>query len=500
MQFPNVNDMVSVSDLARLNESLRKAGTVGYQTGAVPASDALSPLVPQSIEGTLASATYTEEELVFFKNIPKKSVSQTLHEYVVVKDHGFELDPFITEGGGGQGDFATNQSSYERKNVKIKYMAERRQISDVASLVGLIGDNRQALAEETMRGTLSLLRKVERQLWYGNEGINANGFDGVIKQIEDGAQNNTLNLAGKAPTPNLLQEALGEVYSSPNFGRPDTIYVEPRIHAELIKQAVSSGRHDQFMVQQQTQGLTFGANNLTIMAPYGGVQVKAAPFLHYASNMPTAAFGTSAPSAPTAAAGFAATRVTESTSTLENNKAYKYKVVSLNALGYSAPSVELTETPIPAAGDKESIKITIPVTNLVNSFRIYRTAADGNDSTYKLIAEVKADSANAVIFEDRGSSSTCVADVTGVAVAHTFNQYNTSPIVMVQHDPNVLEFARLLDFLRRPLAEVATAKPFLLMLFGSPIVKVPTKCFLMTGAGAQANSGNAYNPATHFNP
>ena len=71
---------------------------------------------------------------------------------------------------------------------------------------------------------------------------------------------------------------------------------------------------------------------------------------------------------------------------------------------------------------------------------------------------------------------------------------------MVQHDPNVLEFARLLDFLRRPLAEVATAKPFLLMLFGSPIVKVPTKCFLMTGAGAQANSGNAYNPATHFNP
>jgi hypothetical protein len=46
-----------------------------------------------------------------------------------------------------------------------------------------------------------------------------------------------------------------------------------------------------------------------------------------------------------------------------------------------------------------------------------------------------------------------------------------------------MEFVRLLDFIRRPLAETASVKPFLLMLFGSPVVKVPSKMFLMDNCG-----------------
>ena len=54
LNLPQMNDMVSVGDLASLNDALRKS-SVGYQTPAVPsASDSLSALVPQSIEGTLA--------------------------------------------------------------------------------------------------------------------------------------------------------------------------------------------------------------------------------------------------------------------------------------------------------------------------------------------------------------------------------------------------------------------------------------------------------------
>jgi len=46
-------------------------------------------------------------------------------------------------------------------------------------------------------------------------------------------------------------------------------------------------------------------------------------------------------------------------------------------------------------------------------------------------------------------------------------------------DQGVIEFARLLDFLRRPLAETGSARQFLLMLFGSPVVKIPSKCFTL---------------------
>lgn len=482
MHLPSANETVNVADLVQLNEALRKSGNIGYQTGAGTSgadAGALSPLVPQSIEGSLSSASHTMQELSLWKNIPKRNVSQTLHEYVVVNEHGFDLDPFIGEGGGAESDFATNQSQYERRTVRIKYMAERRQISDVASLVGLIGDNRQALAEETMRGTMNLMRKVERQLWYGDEDLHELGFDGICKQIKAGGPAgrgpNTFDLAGSAPTPLLLQEVLGEVYSAPNFGRPDCIYVEPRVHAELIKQSVESGRHDQFQVSQNSQGLTFGASNLSIMAPYGAVQVKAAPFLHYASRMPSAAFGTNAPGTPTedTAPGAAGT---SGKFTVADAGDYIYYAIAVNSKGYSAP---LTLTTVTVAAT-QTVTFVLGAHATASYFRIYRTQKDGGVGTAKLIKEIP--NANP-------AATTTITDLNDGADG---SKYNTSKIVLAQHDPSVFEFVRLLDFLRRPLAEVATVKPFLLMLFGAPVVKVPSKMFLLENVGI--NSSENLNP------
>lgn len=485
MNIPAHNEMVNVEDLVRLNDVLRKSGTVGYQTGAVPDSAAsLSPLVPQSIEGSLASATYTMNELSLWSMIPKTPVSNTLHEYVVVNEHGFDVDPFIGEGGGAESDFVTNNSQYERKSVRIKYMAERRQISDVASLVGLIGDNRQALSEETMRGTMSLMRKVERQLWYGNEDLQEKGFDGIIKQVRTGAPNNVLDLDGSAPTPLLLQEALGEVYSAPNFGKPDCIYVEPRQHAELIKQSVESGRHDQFRVQNGSQGLTFGNANLSIMSPYGAVPVKAAPFLHFASRMPSSGFGSLAPDAPSfsvAPANNAAQAGSKFQAADEGD--YIYAVIAVGDQGYSAPLIADgvgANVAKVSVSQEDSVTFTIAASGRARGssqapryYRIYRSKADGDLSSMRLIKEIVA-SDNAV---------TLVTDLNDGADGQ---KYDCSPIIFAQHDPNVMEFVRLLDFIRRPLAETASVKPFLLMLFGSPVVKVPTKMFMLDNCGTSS--------------
>ena len=124
--FPEANSLVNVSDLMELNNALRKSSSqAGYQSPAgTSGGDAgsLSPLIPQSIENTLASATYTMKELALWPAIPKVSVTNTLHEYSVINDHGLDLEPFISEGGAG----TTNREQYERKNVRVKYLAERR--------------------------------------------------------------------------------------------------------------------------------------------------------------------------------------------------------------------------------------------------------------------------------------------------------------------------------------------------------------------------------------
>lgn len=467
--IPEANSMVNVADLSALNNALRKSANAGYQTPAGTVggdSGSLSPLVPQSIENTLASATFTMKELALWPAIPKINVSNTLHEYAVINDHGLDLEAFIAEGSGG----TTNRSSYERKSVKIKYMAERREVTDVGSLVGLIGNQSNAIAAETERGTLRLLSKLERSLWHANEDVNPLAFDGIIKQIEgynNGA--NTFDLAGKSPTPRLLQEVLAELQSAPRFGRPDCIYVEPRIHAELIKFAVQFGRHDQFGVSRSSQGLSYGVRELEIQSPYGPVPVKSAPFLFNAYKAPASASATNgAPANATLTSAVASNVPASSKFDSADAGDYIYRIVAVNNSGYSAP-VDSSAVTV-AQGDI----VTLTIANQSDAvfFKIYRTEVGGAAADASLIGEIKAASAGATTFIDSNAV-----------------RPNCSKIVFVQHDPDVLEFARLLDFFRRPLAEVATSKPFLLMLFGSPIVKVPSKMWVLQNAGVTETSG-----------
>ena len=222
-----------------------------------------------------------------------------------------------------------------------------------------------------------------------------------------------------------------------------------------------------------TNGLTFGASNLSIMAPYGPVQVKAAPFLHFASRKPSAGFGANKPANP--AFSIDAT-VNDAQGTLPAGT-YTYYVVAVNDKGYSDA---VATNPQTTSGNDDSITFTITADPAVNYYRIYRTATNGAESTARLIKEIPANGGANVDVEDKNDGADgCM--------------YNTSKIVFAQHDPQVFEFVRLLDFLRRPLAEVATAKPFMLMLFGTPVVKTPGKMFCIKNAGIETVS--AGNPA-----
>ena len=461
MNVPGINDMVPVEDLQKLNEALRKSTTAGYQTtSGVIGGDAgsLSPLVPQSLENVLASATYSMDAIQLWRNIPKIQVGQTVHEYNVIKDHGMDLSPFMAEGEVP----AANKSEYERKFVKIKFMAELREITDVASTINpLVGPNPTALAEETERGTLRLMQKVERELWHGDESANALGFDGIIKQISADSKSVT-DRQGSAATPKFLQELLSDVFAAPRYGAPDTIYVEPKIHGDLIKQTNDFGRFN--TISQSDGSYTFGAGDLKIMGPYGPIAVKAAPFLFNSWEAPSDASG----SLGTPSVAAAADDVAAGEGQVPAGD-YIYKIVAVsNSLGYSAPKTAGAHTVVQGKCVEVSCTPAAQLSN-VDFFRVYRSDKDGGADTCKLIGQVKANGAATVKFRD-----------------HNQKIPGTSDIVMVKHSPDVMRFARLLDFIRRPLAEVKTTRPFLLMLFGAPIVSVPSKCHVIKNVGITA--------------
>lgn len=488
--LPQNNDMVNISDLVRLNDAIRKAtpGFVGVgQTPPQMGDGSLSPLTLQSIEPNLAIATFQAKHLTLWQKLAKTTANNFIHEYTSVIENGLDSSPFISEGQGGSDTLATNQSVYERKFVKIKFMAERRQVSDMASMLSLLGGNSTALAEETERGTLTLLKKMEKALWFGDEDVNPDGFDGLIKQIErtsgaivDGQgrpyRSNTWDLEGSAPTILLLQEILGAVYSSPNFGEPDTIYVTPNVYAELQKQFNEQGRYD---ISVSGNSIVAGVKSITVMAPYGPVEIVSAPFLErsekpnsieLAGHGIVASFGTQ-PTASADASGKSKFKAGDA-------GFYKYAVVAVNKLGMTLPIV--SDAVQIASGDKVSMKISRSG-NPAISYRLYRTAKASsanavNTDTLKFLMEVSASQLEGNNFAD---------------VNHFM--YGCSHIVFANHDPGQMAFAKLMDFMRKDLAQVSTTKPFLLMLFGSLMVKTPNKFWVVRNAGTNNASGVAAN-------
>ena len=91
-------------------------------------------------------------------------------------------------------------------------------------------------------------------------------------------------------------------------------------------------------------------------------------------------------------------------------------------------------------------------------YRVYRSEKDGAEDTCRYIGSWPRNAAGNTVIVDENE-----------------RRPNCSNIYILQCTPDVMYWAQLLDFLRRPLAQDKTTIPFLLMLFGSLHVKVPTK-------------------------
>ncbi|HCT51378.1 MAG TPA: hypothetical protein DF712_02860, partial [Balneola sp.] len=186
--------------------------------------------------------------------------------------------------------------------------------------------------------------------------------------------------------------------------------------------------------------------------------------------MPSTGFGSLAPSAPTFSSAPAAANNASSKFVAADAGDYIYAVIAVGDQGYSAPLIadgagaNAAKVTV-AAG--ETVSLTVAASGVARGasqapryYRVYRSKAGGDLSTMRLIKEVIAGDNAATTITDHNDGA-------------DGQKYDCSPVIFAQHDPNVMEFVRLLDFIRRPLAETASVKPFLLMLFGSPIIKVP---------------------------
>lgn len=469
------------ADLRALNKALKEnanavmKGSVGYPQQGVQYTGEVAPLVPQSIQPTLDSATFTQKHIVFWPMLAKQAVSSTLHESTRVNEHGsMYLDPWIAEGEGG----VNSEAEYERLIVKIKYLAERIELTDVATMVGIVGNQRNALAQRTVDGTLALMGKLERQLFLGDEDLTPNSFDGLFKQISAGAPDNVFDQAGVTPTVQNLQTYMTRLNAAPNFGTPTVCLVSPEQHTAFVNQASAAGRHDQVRGTGEA-GLTFGKQNLFIQSHVGQVPIIPCPLMR-PPETPNAASQGSNP--PPALATFSPTLSAATTGgsrfKAADFGAYNYKIVGVGDEGVTAPfDFSAASVAVSAStGANSGVEIEIADTRATGDstlryYRVYRSPVDGGAGTETFMGQYPVNSLGT-------GTNTLITDLND-------DRPKTNTIYILQLTPDVMYWAQLLDFMRRPLAQVKTTIPFLLMLFGALHVKVPTKCFALKNAGLE---------------
>lgn len=466
--------------LRKLNEALRanrlqaqglRKGAIGYQTPSTPSGEEFSPLVPQSIEDEFGIATYATPNIALTKELPVVNVSQNVHQWNTLLAYN--------AGGPGAGGFmgegglpAESSSTFVQGSTQIKYLADYRTVTDVATMTGLLGGQRDALALQMSLSQQSLVGKNEWNLFHGDSDVRSLAYDGILKQITDynGGSNVTDN-RGAVLSLDQVINTLGRMQSTDAFALPDTLMLDP---ASFTSLATETGAFARYMADNKNPSFAAGIamKEFSFMSPYGGVRVVAAPFIDFSIwAQPTAAVGDSPPSKPTLTS---ATTPVNAASLLEAGD-YRYSLIAIAANGaQSTPTLSADIASITvAAGDSVNLLVDDVTAktgaNPVTGYILYRGAKNGAFSTIKEVARVPVNA-------DSAGGATLIIDL-GLSV------YNTGKAWFTRMNKTEVCFHQLLDTFIRPLGSIYTAQRFATMRFGSPTVKIPQRQWVITNIG-----------------
>jgi len=452
------------ADVDDLNKAL-SAGQEINPPGAVTAGDGFALRV-ESLERTLRNTTYKMDHIRFWKSIPKIPAYNTVEEFNQIQSYGENPDAgYIDEGDLPEED----DSSYERKFAIIKYLGTTRRVTHVMSLVKPAHGN--VIAQETINGTMHLLRILERGLFYARSDLSSLQFDGFEKLLEDNAPAaNIIDLRGKPFSEDHLIDGALTIQDAPNYGTPTHLYLNPKTKSDLVKTFFPKERYDLF--QKTDQGMV-GLDIKGFTSPAGDVRFEPDVFITD-GGAPTGAVGNASkrPSSPTVST--APTTPVEATALFEADDAgdYFYVVQAVNRYGRSA-AVDLVAGPTAvtvAAGDKVTWGLT-PGAIQPDWYEIFRTKVDGASGTERLILRVP---------NSGGAGETVMNDL-------NYKLPGTTSAFLFQQNLESLSFKQLAPMVKIPLATIDSSIRWMQLIYGTPTLYTPGKNVLFQNVGRASN-------------
>jgi hypothetical protein len=440
-------------------EELNKALTAGYGRGGDMTDGAVgSPLRVESLEATLKVTTYSERNIVFWKDIPKLPAFNTVEEFNQLNSYGNSGGYFVPEGTAPQ----ESDSTYARKTVQVKYVGSLRKVTHQMTLVRPAhGD---VIALETMNGTREILRTVEESLFTGNSACIAQEWDGFEKQFYDGIgvendDQNIIDLRGE----HLSEAALGDAARViiDNYGFPTAMYLGYETMQDLNNLFLPKER---ISLNAANPGMA-GFALQQFMTAGGAYAFRPSVFLKPGELAPEAGIGAAAslPSTSGVTAA-AAAGASSGAASLIPAGTFKYAVVLENRFGKTA-KIE-TANVTPTAGQQVTVTVSGLSGNTATSMRVYRSTGLAGTGPLKFMKRVPV-----------------AAGATATFVDKNFDLPGTSKAYLMQVDLDVMSFKQLAPFTKIPLATIDPSIRWMQLLYGTPALYAPRKMVVIKNVG-----------------
>lgn len=471
-----VHGLTTNADIDALNKAL-VAGSDIANPGSAPGEG--FPLRVESLDQTLFSTTYKATDIKFWRSLYKDKAYNTIEEFNRLDEYGSGDSIFI-----GEGDLPTeDDSTYSRQYTRIKFMGTTRRVTHVMGLLRAAHGN--AVARETVNGTLFLLRQLERSLFQGDERMIGVQFDGIETlmarsyndtEAEDGQylgyeeSLNVVDMRDDPLTEDHITDLTEQLVAEPNYGAPSDLWLPTGPMKDLSKVLYPKERYDIPAPRDGRAGIAINS----IVTPFGDIRLNPDIFM-FDSKKPTAAGvgkASQRPAAPTVGTPVSPVYAGSNTTywATEDEGSYFYKIVAGSRFGKSQPADSAAVTV--SAGDQ----VSIPVTD------------NGPDTSYYEVSRTRAGEAVGearVIFRVKRTGTTqTIVDL---------NRFlpGTSRGYMLTQTSEVLKWKQLAPFTKIALATIDTSIRWMQVLYGALQLMKPKQVGMFINIGRLQTGVNA---------
>lgn len=450
-------------------EELYKGMMAGYGYAGKPADLTYGGVIQtESLETTLKSVTFKMENIKFWPSLSIDKAYNLIEQYNRLLAYGSDASPYMAEGGAPQEE----DSVYVRDMQRMAFFGTRRKVSHQMTLVRTsVGD---VVAQQAKEGTMNILMKVERELYWGNAhfmnvstgAINGNlsdiyatsvALNGLYLQLLKGDNDVMvrsgdfegygefssigLDLDGNVVTQDDIEKLT--VVAAENFGEPRKLHFEPQAISAFVKQFYNHFRMLPGGVNQQV-----GYDVTKMVTTIGTVDFVPNLFLRPRTTTRPQAVNVNAPVLGAATAALADTGAGNSGFAAGT---YQAKVTFVNDFGESAP---LQASAVAGLVANNNISLTLANVPTCNYINVFLSVANGSVGTEKFVGK----------FKNNGA---------GVYVLSNAKQPGLGEGFLLDIKPEVMAVRQLLPLSKINLATITTALEFMIVMYLTYVVYTP---------------------------